>query len=67
MTTSAVPKMISKEKTFKTPELLLDVAGNMFTKASLEVIIDDQRSIAILDAEQVELFLKLLRVVDYEK
>jgi len=39
----------------------------MFTKASLEVIIDDQRSIAILDAEQVELFLKLLRVVDYEK
>jgi len=59
--------MISKEKTFKTPELLLDVAGNMFTKASLEVIIDDQRSIAILDAEQVELFLKLLRVVDYEK
>jgi hypothetical protein len=59
--------MISKEKTFKTPELLLDGAGNMFTKTSLEVTIDDMRSIAILDAEQVELFLKLLRVVDYEK
>lgn len=57
--------MKAEEKTFKTPELLLDSAGNMYTKTSFELTVDGRRSIAVLDAEQVEILLKLLRVVDY--
>lgn len=57
--------MKSEEKTFKTPELLLDSVGNMYTKTSIELMIDGRRSIAVLDAEQAELLVKLLRVVEY--
>jgi hypothetical protein len=53
------------ETTFKTAEMLVDSNGDMFTKASLDIQIDDKRVINVLDAEQVELLLKLLRVIDY--
>lgn len=65
VTTSAVPSIQSLEKAWKTPELLVDTAGNMFTKSSLEVTVDDRRTIIVLDAEQVELLLKILRIADY--
>ena len=57
--------MKAAAKNFKTPEILVDSDGNMFTKTSLELVIDGKRAIAVLDAEQVELMLKLLRVVEY--
>lgn len=43
----------------------MDGAGNMFAKTSIEITIDDKRAIAVLEAEQVELILKLLQVVKY--
>jgi len=63
--TSPVPMIQSPETAWKTPELLVDTAGNMYTKSSLEITIDDKRSIVVLDAEQVELIMKILRVVEY--
>lgn len=65
MTTSPVPPVKAEGKTFKTPELLLDSAGNMYTKTSIEINIDGRRNIAVLDAEQTEILLKLLRIVEY--
>jgi hypothetical protein len=44
---------------------VVDSAGNMFVKTTLELIIDNRRTLSVLDAEQVELLIKLLRVVDY--
>ena len=63
--TSAVPTIQSSEKAWKTPELLVDTAGNMYMKSSMEITLDGRRSIVVLDAEQVELLLKILRVVEY--
>jgi len=37
----------------------------MFTKTVLELTLDNRRAIAVLDAEQVEILLKLLRVAEY--
>ena len=65
MATSAVPTIQSSEKSWKTPELLMDTSGNMFMKSSLEVTVDGRRSIVVLDAEQVELLLKILRIAEY--
>ena len=65
ITTSQVPPIKADQKKFKTPEIVVDSKGSMFTKTSLELMIDNRRAIAVLDAEQVEILLKLLRVVDY--
>ena len=65
MTTSPVPPIQSKTPTWKTPELVVDTVGNLFAKTSFEVSVDGQRAIVVMDAEQAELILKLLRVVDY--
>ena len=65
ITTSPVPPNSSEVKAWKTPEVLIDTHGSMFTKSCLEVSIDDKRTLAVLDAEQVELLLKLLRVAEY--
>lgn len=65
VTTSGVPSVQSMEKSWKTPELLVDTSGNMFTKSSIEATIDGRRTVIVLDAEQVELVLKILRIADY--
>jgi len=65
ITTSSVPPIKSDQKIFRTPEIVIDSKGSMFTKTSLELTIDSRRVIAVLDAEQVEIFLKLIRVVNY--
>ena len=65
ITTSAVPPIKAPEKTFRTPEIVVDNAGSMFHKTSLELMVDNRRSIAVLDAEQVEILLKLIRIADY--
>ena len=65
ITTSAIPPVKSSEKAFKTPGILVDEKGTMFHKTSLELMIDNRRQIAILDAEQVEILLKLIRVAEY--
>ena len=65
ITTSPVLAVRSDSKIFKTPEIVIDSKGNMFTKTVLELTLDNRRAIAVLDAEQVEILLKLLRIAEY--
>lgn len=51
-------------KPFVTPEVVLDAHGNAFAKSVLDVDQGGVRSIVKMDAEQVELILKTLGVVD---
>lgn len=65
VTCSPAPMIQTGEKSFKTPELMVDSSGNVYAKTSIELTIDGRRSIAVLDSEQVELLLKLLQIVKY--
>ena len=66
ITTSPVPPVTSSQKTFKTPEIMVDELGNMFTKTSLELTIDSKRKIGVLDAEDAAYLLKILRVAPHD-
>ena len=65
VTTSETPSIVSGSKTVKTPEIVVDPKGNMFTKTSLDIEINGKRGIVVLDAEQAELVLKTLRIAEY--
>lgn len=43
----------------------MDANGNMFTKTTVDLRVDGRQMIVVLEAEQAELLMKLLRVVPY--
>jgi hypothetical protein len=64
--TTAEPPTIKGEKgSFRTPELVVDEAGNFFYKTSIEMVIDGRRNIILLDATKTELLLKLMEIAPY--
>jgi hypothetical protein len=65
VTTSPALPIKSETKTFRTPEFVVDALGNMFAKTSIELAVDGRQNIVVLDAEQVELLLKILRIAPY--
>ena len=57
---------LSENKEFVSQELVVDKSGNSFGRGSLTVDRNGVRSLVLLEARQVELVLKTLRVVPYE-
>jgi len=50
---------------FKTPEAVVDKRGNTFSKSVIEVTVDGSSTYIVkLDAEQTELVLKIIGIVD---
>ncbi len=67
ITTSPVPPIRSDRKAFTTPEIMVDKLGNMFTKTSLELTIDDKREIGVLVAKDAAYLLKIIRVAPHDR
>jgi len=67
ITTSPVPPVRSEQKAFITPEIMVDELGNMFTKTSLELTIDNKREIGVLFARDAAYLLKIIRVAPHDR
>jgi hypothetical protein len=65
--TVGIPIERESPSRIETPEIVIDPKGNAFGKAAVEAVIDGKKSLIALEARQVELLLKLLRIVPYEK
>lgn len=68
ITTSACPPIAGgkRNEVFESKTMVLDSLGNMFMPTTLDITVDGHKKIVMLDAKQVELLLKLLRIADYE-
>lgn len=68
MTVTSIPVVVKgggKRERFTTPEAAIDEKGNVFSKSVIEVSVDGAKTyIMKLDAEQTELLLTLLGLVD---
>jgi hypothetical protein len=65
MTSQTPPIKGNNGEGFRTSDLSLDSNGNLFVKTTLDITHDNKRGIIVLDAEQAELILKLLGIVEY--
>jgi len=68
LTITSIPVVLKggkKGERFLTPEASIDEKGNAFSKSVIEVTVDGAKTyIMKLDAEQTELLLKLLGLVE---
>lgn len=46
---------------------VIDELGNVFLRGALDVVVDGTNNLVILDAEQTEIILKVIRVAEYGK
>jgi hypothetical protein len=51
----------------ETPEMVIDARGDVFHMGGIEAEVNGRKNYIILEARQVELLLKLILIVPYEK
>jgi len=56
------PPLTAKGDGFESPALVVDKIGNAFDRGVIQLDVNDTTSVALLDAKQVEILLKVLRV-----
>lgn len=56
------PPLTAKAEGFESKALVVDKLGNAFDRGVIQLDLNEETSIALLDAKQVEILMKVLRV-----
>ena len=64
--TAPAPPVVSETKgPYRTSDIVVDEDANVFSKAALTISLNGKPLVRLMDAEQVELLLKLVGMVSY--
>ncbi len=56
------PPLVARAEGFESKTLVVDKLGNAFDRGVIQLDVNDESSLALLDAKQVEILMKVLRV-----
>ena len=64
--TATPPTVMGGSKEFVSESMVIDSFGCVFVPTTLNITINNYKKIVMLNAEEVELLLKLLKVAEYD-